>query len=89
MTIRSPQVQVTSIERQASLIPEARARLEDAVDFCDYFIEEHHRIIAGWRERLRKRAELQAYFGPEVSASACNATCWVISHRSARSLGRQ
>ena len=37
---------------------EARARLEDAVDFCDYFIEEHHRIIAGWRERLRARGRL-------------------------------
>jgi DNA-binding transcriptional regulator GbsR (MarR family) len=33
----------------------ARAQLEDAVDFCDFFIEEHQRIIARWRERLRAR----------------------------------
>jgi DNA-binding transcriptional regulator GbsR (MarR family) len=36
----------------------ARAQLEDLVDFCDFFIEEHHRIIARWRERLRARGRL-------------------------------
>jgi DNA-binding transcriptional regulator GbsR (MarR family) len=33
----------------------ARAQLEDAVDFCDFFIDEHHGMIARWRERLRAR----------------------------------
>lgn len=36
----------------------ARAQLEDLVDFCDFFIEEHHRMIARWRERLRARGRL-------------------------------
>jgi hypothetical protein len=36
----------------------ARAQLEDLVDFCDFSIEEHHNMIARWRERLRARGRL-------------------------------
>jgi DNA-binding transcriptional regulator GbsR (MarR family) len=36
----------------------ARAQLEDLVDFCDFSIEEHHNMITRWRERLRARGRL-------------------------------
>jgi hypothetical protein len=36
----------------------ARAQLEDLVDFCDFSIEERHGMIARWRERLRARGRL-------------------------------
>jgi hypothetical protein len=45
----------------AALAPEdtmARAQVEDLVDFCDFFIEEHHSMMARWRARLRARGRL-------------------------------
>jgi hypothetical protein len=36
----------------------ARAQVEDLVDFCDFFIEEHQGMMARWRERLRARGRL-------------------------------
>ncbi len=36
----------------------ARAQLEDLVDFCDFSIEERVGMIARWRERLRTRGRL-------------------------------
>ena len=36
----------------------ARVQVEDLVDFCDFFIEEHHTMMARWRERLRARGRL-------------------------------